>query len=118
MNVSDGPPQAPRTVTSRRVVGVLVGVVALQVLFALSYIGGFGDPTPTGLRVAVSGPTAEVADQAAAQLTSAAGGAVHPHAGHLCRGRPYPGPGSVARRSSPEDLRKSQPQARAMPTDV
>ena len=54
----------------------LIAVVALQLLFALSYIAAFHDPSPHEVPLAVTAPTQQAAGQVAAQLEKEGGDAV------------------------------------------
>ncbi len=56
-----------------RIVGALMAVVALQVLFALSYVGAFHDPTPHDLRIAVVATSPSATEKAVASLNTAGG---------------------------------------------
>jgi hypothetical protein len=58
----------------------LVAVVLLQLLFALSYLAVFHDPTPRSLPVAVTAPTPQIARQTAEELRSASHNVIDAHA--------------------------------------
>ncbi|MBZ5735057.1 hypothetical protein K8Z61_11160 [Nocardioides sp. TRM66260-LWL] len=74
---ADVPPERP---PRRVIVGALVAVVVLQVLFALSYLGAFHDPSPHEVPISVAATTggggAGAARQAAAGLEREGGDAV------------------------------------------
>lgn len=53
---------------STRTVGLIVGVLLLQVGFILSYVGAFHAPTPHQIPIAVVSPTAQVTQQTVARL--------------------------------------------------
>jgi hypothetical protein len=62
-----------RDAVSARTVGLIVGVLLLQVGFILSYVGAFHAPTPHRISLGVVSASAQAAGQAAAQLTGIAG---------------------------------------------
>lgn len=58
---------------NRTIAAALIAVVVLQLLFALSYIGAFHDPSPHGVPLAVAAPTRAAADQVAQGLEQEGG---------------------------------------------
>lgn len=61
-----------RDAVSSRTVGLIVGVLLLQLGFILSYVGAFHAPTPHQIPIAVVSPSAQVSDQTAARLNGIA----------------------------------------------
>jgi len=57
----------------------LVAVVVLQLLFALSYLAVFHDPTPQSLSVAVTAPTPRIAEQTVAALQESSHAVIDAH---------------------------------------
>lgn len=57
---------------STRTVGLIVGVLLLQLGFILSYVGAFHAPTPHEIPLAVVSPTAQVSDQSVARINGIA----------------------------------------------
>ena len=57
---------------STRTVGLIVGVLLLQLGFILSYVGAFHAPTPQEIPIAVVSPSAQVSDQTVARINGLA----------------------------------------------
>lgn len=75
-----GRPEVPQTfwaefkdAVSTRTVGLIVGVLLLQLGFILSYVGAFHAPTPHQIPIAVVAPSAQVAQQTVAGMNGIAG---------------------------------------------
>lgn len=62
-----------RDAVSLRTFGLVLGVLALQIGFVLSYVGALHAPTPHRIPIGVVAPTAAAADQLAAQLNALPG---------------------------------------------
>lgn len=56
-----------------RTVGLIVGVLLLQLGFILSYVGAFHAPVPQHIPLAVVAPSSQVGEQTAAQLNTISG---------------------------------------------
>lgn len=62
-----------RDAVSPRTVGLIVGVLLLQLGFILSYVGAFHAPTPHEIPIGVVAPTAQVSQQTVAGMNGLAG---------------------------------------------
>src|ERR1700712_64999 len=59
-----------RDAVSLRTVGLILGVLFLQLGFILSYVGAFHAPTPQNIPLGIVSSSAQVADQTAAKLNA------------------------------------------------
>ncbi|RSS87264.1 DUF3533 domain-containing protein [Streptomyces sp. WAC05292] len=65
---------------SARAALLVLGVLALQLAFAASYLGAFHAPRPSGIRLAVAAPSAPAAEETARQLDGLDGDPLDAHA--------------------------------------